>query len=267
MESEQAELTLVDKKKGVEDAERRVKDAGEVDFEQLTQLYEERELHTATENILVERQRHGLEDATLGDEVDTRVRALGQNTRRTSTRSTNSSTSTTRTAVRKGRDQASAERKRRTPPFPRRSGRTERRRRRSATSKDVESLRVLSPRDGIVFYAARSAPTGRATTSSSGWTTRRSEKIGGRVRTHQVLMTVASMERLSVRMQALESGIQYLKEGLPITIPPDAFPRSRSGATSRRSTRSPAAPASSATCASSTSSGNTTSRTRSSAAA
>ena len=37
-------------------------------------------------------------------------------------------------------------------------------------------------------------------------------------------MTVASMEALSVSMQALESDIQYLQPGLPITIRPDAFP-------------------------------------------
>ena len=40
----------------MDDARRRLKDA-EVDFEQLTQLYEERELSTSTENILIEREQ------------------------------------------------------------------------------------------------------------------------------------------------------------------------------------------------------------------
>jgi multidrug efflux pump subunit AcrA (membrane-fusion protein) len=222
---EQAELTLVDKKKGVEDAERRVKDA-EVDFEQLTQLYEERELHTATENILVERQKHGLDDTRrsatktarefdLWDKYEKDIDAIDKQL----------DFDDKDAAVKKGEIQASAERKEKDAAVSKAERAHGKAKDKVAElEQDVESLRVLAPRDGIVFYG----------TIGSDWPSDYvivgmdnqgdQMKIGGRVRTHQVLMTVASMERLSVRMQALESDIQYLKEGLPITVRPDAFP-------------------------------------------
>ena len=59
--SENESFELKKREKEIEDAKRNLKNA-EVDFEQLTQLYEERELHTATENILISRQKEGLEN-------------------------------------------------------------------------------------------------------------------------------------------------------------------------------------------------------------
>ena len=50
-------------------------------------------------------------------------------------------------------------------------------------------------------------------------------RIGGRVKTHDILMTVASMDNLAINMQVLENDIQHMKAGLSITIRPAAFPR------------------------------------------
>lgn len=44
------------------------------------------------------------------------------------------------------------------------------------------------------------------------------------MQTHGILMTVATMENLSVKTQVLENDIQHMKKGLSITIRPDAFP-------------------------------------------
>ena len=49
-------------------------------------------------------------------------------------------------------------------------------------------------------------------------------RVGGRVRTHEILMTVAAMDNLSINMRVLENDIQHMKAGLPITVVPDAFP-------------------------------------------
>jgi multidrug efflux pump subunit AcrA (membrane-fusion protein) len=62
---EKQALELAKKVKEIADAESSLADAN-VDFQQLSELYEERELHTATENILVERAKKGLTDQEKG---------------------------------------------------------------------------------------------------------------------------------------------------------------------------------------------------------
>ena len=49
-------------------------------------------------------------------------------------------------------------------------------------------------------------------------------EVGGRVKTHSILLTVASMENLSVKMQVRENDVQHMKKDLAITVRPDAFP-------------------------------------------
>jgi HlyD family secretion protein len=53
---------------------------------------------------------------------------------------------------------------------------------------------------------------------------RKELRIGGRVTTHKVLMTVAKMDQLSIKMSVSENDIQHLKNDLSITVYPDAFP-------------------------------------------
>ena len=90
-------------------------------------------------------------------------------------------------------------------------------------SQDRDNLKIVSPRDGILFYQTigNDSPLGVV---SFGGSLRNELRVGGRVKTHSILLTVATMERLSIKMQVLENDIQHMKTGLPITVRPDAFP-------------------------------------------
>lgn len=223
---EKAALELSEKEQGLKDADRRVKDA-EIDFQQLTQLYEERELHTATENILVERQRQQLEntrrstaktkrDFELWKKYDHDAEILEKELE----------VADKQAEVEKAKVKTAAERKEQEAKV-KKAERAMKKAEEKVAELDVDtkSLSVLSPRDGIVFYGAMAGNDSHSDIIFVGMGSRNDEmKIGGRVRTHQVLMTVASMDKLSVEMKALESDIQHLKEGLPISIQPTAFP-------------------------------------------
>ncbi len=222
---EQADLTLADKQKEVENSERRVRDA-EVDFEQLTQLYKERQLHTATENILIDRQRHDLDETRRSAVKSAREFELWQKYDKDIEVLDKQLEFDDKDAeVKKGDIQAASERKEKEAAVAKAERALGKAKEKVAElDADVASLRVLAPRDGIVFYGSIGfeSPSDFVIIGMDGDTDEM--KIGGRVRTHSVLMTVASMEHLSIRMQALEGDIQYLKEGLPILIRPDAFP-------------------------------------------
>ena len=72
----ESQLELDAKLKEITDAEDRIEDA-KVDFEQLKELYVERELHTATENILIEREERKIDNMKKAlDKQKTRPRAL-----------------------------------------------------------------------------------------------------------------------------------------------------------------------------------------------
>lgn len=91
---------------------------------------------------------------------------------------------------------------------------------------DRDQLQVVSPRDGVVFYGetGNELPAGIII----GGTMRdvRDElHIGGRIRIHEILMTIATMTHLSIKMDVPEEDIQHLENGLPITVYPDAFPK------------------------------------------
>ena len=220
-----AALLLTDKLKGVEDADRRVKDA-EVDFEQLTQLYEERELHTATENILIERQRVQLENTRRAAEKTKKEFEIWEQWEKDlEVLDKELEHGDKEAELSKGEIKAAAERKEKEAEVSKAERALEK-----ATKKvteleaDADSLRVLAERDGIVFYGTIGGDSMSDIVFVGMGSDTDEMKIGGRVRTHQVLMTVASMDHLSVKMKALEGDIQYLKEGLPVTIRPDAFP-------------------------------------------
>lgn len=222
---EEAALTLEDKQRAVADAQRRLHDS-EVDFEQLTQLYQERELHTATENILIERQRYQLENSRRAAEKAAKEYELWEAYDKSQAVVDKELEFDDKEAeVRKAEIKAAAEQKEKEAAVSKAERALQKAKDKVADlEQDVQGLRVVSPRDGIVFYGTIGfdAPSDVIFVGMGGDSDQM--KIGGRVRTHSVLMTVASMEHLSVRMQALESDIQHLKEGLPIVVRPDAFP-------------------------------------------
>ncbi len=91
---------------------------------------------------------------------------------------------------------------------------------------DREQLRVVAKRDGVLFYGTtgQELPTGVIIFSGGRADVRKELRMGGRVKTHKVLLTVAEMARLSIKMSVSEDDIQHLKKGLKISVFPDAFP-------------------------------------------
>ncbi len=91
---------------------------------------------------------------------------------------------------------------------------------------DRDQFLVKSPRDGVLFYGTtgQEMPAGIVIMGGSTRDVRKELRIGGRVTTHRVLMTVAKMDQLSIKMKVTENDIQHLKKDLPITVYPDAFP-------------------------------------------
>ena len=216
---------LEDKKKEVKDADVALKDA-EVDLEQLIGLYKERELHTATENILIGRERRRIQNTARGAKKKVREFELWDRYEKAREVQDKKLEFDDKAAdVKKAEVKAKAERKEKDATVAKAQRALKKAVKKvNELKSDANTLRVSAPRDGIVFYGAMRG------SGSSGFVVvglgRGNEelKVGGRVRTFQVLMTVASMERLSVSMQALESDIQYLQPGLPVTFRPDAFP-------------------------------------------
>ena len=93
--------------------------------------------------------------------------------------------------------------------------------------KDKAQLQVTSPRDGVLFYGStgQEMPAGVIIMGDNSRRDVRKElRIGGRVTTHKILMTVAKMDQLSIKMSVSENDIQHLAKDLPITVYPDAFP-------------------------------------------
>ena len=91
---------------------------------------------------------------------------------------------------------------------------------------DRSQLQVVSPRDGVVFYGQTGSemPAGIIIFGASSGGIRKQLRIGGRVKTHKVLQTIAKMSNLSIKMSVNEDDIQYLKNDLTLTVYPDAFP-------------------------------------------
>ena len=221
---EKAVHELEDKQKGIKDAEDRLKD-GRVDLEQLKQLYKERELHTATENILIEREERQIVDLerslrnTIRDvehykkyenQTDMETKALDVKKKESELKKKRvedgAGLAEKEAAVKK------AERERDTA-----------QRAVAKLETDGENLRAVSPRDGLVFYGTIGDESPAGMIMSFGGSNDEM-RIGGRVRTHRILLTVASMDKLAVRMSVLENDIQHMKPGLALTIRPDAFP-------------------------------------------
>ena len=221
--SEKERFELKKKIKEIADAKHRLKDS-QVDFEQLTQLYEERELHTATENILIDREKNKLEEATKSiarmEEELTYFKSFEQSK---DTLSKELDVEKKKSELKKQEIKGAASLKEKESVVAKAKRKLERETKKVADLKqDRESLKVLAPRDGVLFYGktGNESPAGII----FGGRSNNEMRIGGRVQTHGILMTVATMENLSVKMQVLENDIQHVKKGLSITIRPDAFP-------------------------------------------
>lgn len=91
---------------------------------------------------------------------------------------------------------------------------------------DRDQLQVVSPRDGVLFYGqtGQEMPAGVVIIGGSMPDIRKELRIGGRVKTHQILLTVATMDSLSIKMTVSEDDIQHLAKDLKISVFPVAFP-------------------------------------------
>ncbi len=91
---------------------------------------------------------------------------------------------------------------------------------------DRGQLKVESPRDGVLFYGqtGNEMPSGVIIFGASRNDVRKQLRVGGRVSTHKILQTVATMSQLSIKMSVSEDDIQHLRNELPLTVYPDAFP-------------------------------------------
>lgn len=222
---EQIAIELSDKEQSVKDAENRLAD-GRIDLEQLMQLYKERELHTATENILIDREKRRIDDLTRAVEKTKREFELWKKFDRdkesiekkleVGKKEAEIKKSEIKLAADEAEKQAAVDKSKRELDKAERKVRE--------LEEDAATLTVASPRDGIVFYGTIGGNSISDVMVFSMGGQEKEMRVGGRVRTHQILLTVASMDRLSVQMRVMENEIQYMKPGLPVTIRPDAFP-------------------------------------------
>lgn len=220
---EKVSIELFKKNRQIDQAKENIADA-EVDFEQLTQLYKERELHTATENILIDREKRRIQDLKLSLEVSQKELDVykkfeqQRDVEKNQLEATKKQSEIDQAKIKHGADLAEKE-----AAVAKAKRKLDKAQKKVADLEaDQTTLKVTSPRDGIVFYGSTGSemPAGVIFMSD-----RNNEmRVGGRVRTHEILMTVASMEKLSITMRVLENDIQHMKDDLPITIVPDAFP-------------------------------------------
>jgi multidrug efflux pump subunit AcrA (membrane-fusion protein) len=222
---EDNQLQVVAKDKSIKDAEDQLADA-RVDLEQLKQLYAERELHTATENILIEREERRVANLEKGLEKTKREVALWKKYDVEKTEAEKAlEVSKKDAALKKAEIKLDADLKEKQAEVVKAQRALDKAQREvDELEVDSRTLQVVAPRDGIVFYGTIGGDSYSNVVFMGMGGQDKEMRIGGRVRTHQILMTVASMERLNVQMQVLENEIQHMKSGLPITVRPDAFP-------------------------------------------
>ena len=220
---EKATIEIEKKERSIEQTRERIADA-EVDYDQLIKLYNERELHTATENILIEREKRRIQNQKLELEVSLKeLEVFKKFEQNREVEKQELEVSKKKVEIEKTRIEhqgalAGVE----SEVSKAKRALDKAKKKVSDLQADQEQLQVLSPRDGIVFYGATGSDMPAGVLYMGG---RNNEmRVGGRVRTHEILMTVASMDRLSIKMRVLENDIQHMRDGLPITISPDAFP-------------------------------------------
>ena len=217
------EMDLAEKEKEISDQQRSLSDL-QVDFNQLTELYQERELHTATENILIEREKEKIDDKK--ESIETLKKQLEF------FRKFELAKAEQEKDLEIKKKQAEIEKEKITleAAVAEKQSVVDKAQRKLETAsrkvdglkKDREQLKVISPRSGILFYktTGNDSPVG----FNFGGGNEDELRVGGRVKTHGILLTVATMDNLSVKMQVKEYDIQHMKTGLPMTVRPDAFP-------------------------------------------
>ncbi len=220
---EKQALELAEKEKEITDAESSLADAS-VDFQQLSELYEERELHTATENILVERAKKGLTDQEKA--IAEKQKELGYFKKFELSKTQEEK----QLEVDKKKAEIKKEKITLEAAVAEKQAVVDKAQRKLDTAtkkveglkKDKTELQVVSPRDGVLFYKTLGNETNAFTFGGSGGDDEM--EVGGRVKTHTILLTVATMENLTVKMQVKENDVQHMKKDLPFTVRPDAFP-------------------------------------------
>lgn len=222
---EKIAIDLSDKEKSIKDAEHRLAD-GRVDLEQLMQLYKERELHTATENILIDREKRRIDDlARTVEKTKREVELWKKFDRDKESKEKELDVGKKEAEIKKSEIKLTADEAEKQAAVNKAKREVEKAERKvRELEEDAATLKVASPRDGIVFYGTIGGTSISDVMVFSMGGQEKEMRVGGRVRTHQILMTVASMDRLSIQMRVMENEIQHMKSGLPVTIRPDAFP-------------------------------------------
>lgn len=220
---EKASIEIGKKERSIEQTRDNIADA-EVDYDQLIKLYNERELHTATENILIEREKRNIQNLKLQLEVSLKeleVFKKFEQTREVDKQELE--VSKKKVEMEKAKIKHEGELAEVESALSKAVRELDKAKKKVADLQaDRDGLQVLSPRDGILFYGTTGGDMPAGVIYMGG---RNNEmRVGGRVRTHEILMTVASMDQLSIKMRVLENDIQHMRDGLPITIVPDAFP-------------------------------------------
>lgn len=220
---EKQDLEVAEKEKAISDAESSLADAV-VDFQQLKELYEQRNRPTATEDILVSREEKKIENQKLAIEKQKREyeffikyeKDKAKQEKELEVAKKNAEIEKEKITL-----EASVAEKQ--------SVVDKAQRKLDTASKKVEGLKadreqlkVVSPRDGVLFYKTTGENDQMGFVFGGG--NQDELEVGGRVKTHSILLTVATMENLSVKMQVKEDDIQHMKKDLPITVRPDAFP-------------------------------------------
>ncbi|MFK7767384.1 MAG: efflux RND transporter periplasmic adaptor subunit [Mariniblastus sp.] len=220
---EKQALELAKKEKEIADSESSLADA-RVDHKQLTELYQERELHTKTENMLIERSKKKLEDSAKNiEEKRSEFKYFKQFELLKTQEEKQLDVEKKKAEIKKEKitlEAAVAEKQAVVDKAQRKLDTANKKV--EGLEKDKTELQVVAPRDGILFYGALGGDSSPFAFSMGGGNDEM--EVGGRVKTHTILLTVATMDNLTVKMQVKENDVQHMKKDLAITVRPDAFP-------------------------------------------
>ena len=216
-EIEKMKRDLKMKEDGLKDAEANTK--------QLKRLYDEREVYEENEKILMDREERGLDNQRKDLEVLARQQErrrrlempVEEQKKRLDLEEKQSERQKTHLKFKSEVDEEAAKMAKAERALQQANENVE------LLQKDRASLKVAAPRDGVLLYGP--ADSGNPMTHIISLGGGGNElHVGGRIKTHNVLFTLASMKSLSVKMGAQEADIQHIREGLEISVRPDAYP-------------------------------------------
>ncbi len=224
------DFELAEKQKAIDDSKNSLKNL-EIDFETLKQIYEERGIDPEDSNsgqIIIDREVKSIEKSKKSIQVKEKELAYFQQF--------DKSKSQLEKELAKVKKQAAidkakinlaavvAEKKSVVDKAQRKLDAANRKV--AGLQNDLQQLRVVSPRDGVVFYGTtgNELPAGIIIGGNMP-DVRKELRIGGRVSTHKILLTISTMENLSIKMSLSENDIQHIKTELPITVHPNAYPK------------------------------------------